>query len=608
MSGERKKLYRVCAAGVLFAAGFVFGRHWALFLAAYALAGYDVIWNALRGLFRAQLFDESLLMAVASIGALALGDFEEGTAVMLFYQVGELFQDYAVDRSRKSITALMELRPDSARLILADGTTREMHPEEIQPGDLIALRPGERAPLDGVVESGESALDTAALTGESMPRDVRSGSEVLSGCVNLTGALTVRVTRPYAQSAVSRILEMVEEASAQKAKSEKFITRFARWYTPTVVGAAVLLAVLPPLFGFGAWLVWLKRALLFLVVSCPCALVISVPLSFFGGIGGASKRGILVKGGNSLEALAKLDTVVFDKTGTLTRGVFAVERVLPAEGVAGHDLLALAARAEQQSNHPIAVSLRAAAGALPEGGVEKIAEQPGGGVSAVIDGARVLAGNRRLMAQNGIVCPEETGGTAVYVARDGVYLGCAVIADQPKPEAAAAIAALKALGVRRTVLLTGDAVGAAQRVSRELGLDGWHAGLLPQDKVARLRDEMAAGQGTVAFVGDGVNDAPVLAMADVGVAMGGLGSDAAIEAADAVLMTDKLDRLPVAVRIARKTVRIARQNIVFALLVKAVVLVLGALGYANMWEAVFADVGVAFLAICNALRAMRIRE
>ena len=607
MSEMKRKLLRICAAGLLFAAGFLWDKNWVLFLLAYLLAGYDVVWDAVRGLFRAQLLDENLLMAVASIGALALGDFAEGSAVMLFFQVGELFQDYAVQRSRKSITALMALRPDEATLLAEDGGTRTVSPEEVQEGDLIVLKPGERVPLDGVVEQGRSALNTAALTGESLPRDVAPGDEVLSGCVNLSGALTLRVTRPYAQSAVSRILDLVEDAASQKAQSEKFITRFARWYTPAVVGAAVLLAVAPPLLGLGAWLVWLKRALLFLVVSCPCALVISVPLSFFGGIGGASKRGVLVKGGNSLEALAKLDTVVFDKTGTLTRGVFAVERVEPAVGTE-QELLALAARAEALSTHPIALSLREAAGALPAGGVEDILEQAGGGVSARIDGAEVLAGNRRLLAAHGVPCPDVTDGTVVYVARDGVYQGCVVIADQPKPEARDAIAALKALGVRRTVMLTGDAEGAAKAVCGKLGLDGYHAGLLPQDKVEKLKEELARKQGTVAFVGDGVNDAPVLAMADVGIAMGGLGSDAAIEAADAVLMTDKLDRLPVAVRIARKTVAIARQNIVFALTVKALVLFLGAIGKTSMWAAVFADVGVAFLAICNALRAMRVKE
>lgn len=603
----KNKFIRICLAGVLFAAGFAFGKYWVLFIAAYVLAGYDVVWSALRGLVRAQLLDENLLMAVASIGALALGDFAEGAAVMLFYQVGELFQNYAVLRSRKSITALMELRPDSALLVAEDGQIREVSPEKVAVGDRILLKPGMRAPLDGVIVDGSGALDTAALTGESMPREVQSGDEVLGGCVSINGALTLRVTRPYEQSAVSRILELVEDAAGQKAKSERFITRFARWYTPSVVGAAVLLAVLPPVLGLGAWLVWLRRALLFLVVSCPCALVISVPLSFFGGIGGASKRGILVKGGNSLEALAKLDTVVFDKTGTLTQGVFSVEKTVPSVGTEG-ELLTLAARAEQFSNHPIAASLRASAGDLSQGYVTNVEERAGGGVSALVDGEPVLAGNRRLMEQNGIDCPILEGGTIVYVAKQGIFQGYISIVDQPKPEAGKAIEDLKALGVRRLVMLTGDADGAAKAVAGRLGLDGYHASLLPEDKVARLQAELSQKHGTVAFVGDGVNDAPVLALADVGVAMGGLGSDAAIEAADAVLMTDKLDRLPVAVRIARKTVSIARQNIVFALFIKGLVLLLGAMGFATMWEAVFADVGVAFLAVCNALRAMHIKE
>lgn len=604
----KKKLIRIILSGALFAAGFIFGKHWAFFISAYVLAGYDVIYGALRGLIRAQLLDENLLMAVASIGAMALGDFPEGAAVILFYQVGELFQDYAVQRSRKSITSLMELRPDSALKVSENGETAEVSPENVAVGDLILIKPGMRAPLDGVVAEGTGALDTAALTGESLPREVTAGDEVLSGCVSINGVLTLRVTRSYAQSAVSRILEMVEDAAAHKAKSERFITRFARWYTPSVVGAAALLAVLPPLFGFGAWLVWLKRALLFLVVSCPCALVISVPLSFFGGIGGASKRGILVKGGNSLEALAKLDTVVFDKTGTLTQGVFSVEKAVPAVGTE-EELISLAARAEQFSNHPIAVSLRKAAGVIPNGGISGVEERAGGGIAALIDGSRVLAGNRRLMEQNEVSCPQAAeGGTIVYVAKDSVFQGHILIADSPKPEAKAAVAALKSLGVRRTVMLTGDAESAAKSVSEKLGLDGYHAGLLPQDKVSCLKDEMARKQGTAAFVGDGVNDAPVLAMADVGIAMGGLGSDAAIEAADVVLMTDQLDRLPIAVKIARKTVAIAQQNIIFALSIKGLVLLLGAAGMASMWEAVFADVGVAFLAVCNALRAMHIRD
>ncbi|WP_295586351.1 heavy metal translocating P-type ATPase [uncultured Oscillibacter sp.] len=598
---------------------------WPLYLIPYAVIGCDVLSRAVRGILNGQVFDENFLMALATVGAFFTGEYAEAVFVMLFYQVGELFQDYAVSRSRQSIAALMDIRPDTALVEQADGSVEEADPEDVAVGDVIVVRPGQRVALDGVVLTGTSSLDTAALTGESVPRDVGPGQDVISGCVNQSGTLRVRVTKPCEESTVSRILELVESASEKKAASEAFITRFARYYTPCVVLFAAALFLLPtlalalippevqPAFLAGTvWSEWLHRALIFLVVSCPCALVISVPLSFFGGIGGASKCGILVKGGNYLEALARTETMVFDKTGTLTHGTFAVTAVHPAEGFSQEELLAFAALAEQDSSHPIALSLRNAWGqtAAP-GRMSQCEEIAGCGVSAVVDGRQVLVGNHRLMEQQGLsVDAPKDGGTVVYTAVDGVYTGSIVISDLPKEEAASAIAALKATGVKRVVMLTGDTENAAKAVADALGVDEYHAQLLPADKVdwtERLLARRSSG-GKLAFVGDGINDAPVLSRADIGIAMGALGSDAAIEAADIVLMDDKLTKLPLAIRIARKTLRIVRQNIVLALAVKGAVLVLGALGSATMWEAVFADVGVAFLAILNATRCLHLSK
>ena len=577
-----------------------------LFLVPYFVIGWDILWKAVRNIAHGQVFDENFLMCIATIGALVLGEYAEAVGVMLFYQVGELFQSYAVGRSRRSIAQLMDIRPDSAN-VERDGQIVQVDPDEVAVGEVIVVRPGEKVPLDGVVLEGSSALDTAALTGESAPRDVAPGGELLSGCVNLTGLLKVRVTKEFGQSTVAKILDLVENASSKKAKAENFITKFARYYTPAVVIGAVLLAVIPSLVT-GQWGVWVHRALIFLVISCPCALVISIPLSFFGGIGGASARGILVKGGNYLELLAQTETVVFDKTGTLTRGVFELSALHPAPGVSQEDLFEAAALAECHSSHPIAQSLRRAWGRdIDPGRTESVREVPGHGVSAQVDGTQVLAGNDKLMAREGIPCPPcSDTGTLVYVAREGKYLGCAVISDQVKQTAPAAIAALKARGIR-TVMLTGDSHAVGQAVAGQLGLDEVHAQLLPADKVDRLEDLLAhkSPKGVLAYVGDGVNDAPVLSRADVGIAMGGIGSDAAIEAADVVLMDDDPAKLIQAMDIARKCLRIVRENIVFALAVKGLVLILGALGVASMWEAVFADVGVAVIAILNASRMLR---
>ena len=510
-----------------------------LFLVPYFVIGWDILWKAVRNIAHGQVFDENFLMCIATIGALVLGEYAEAVGVMLFYQVGELFQSYAVGRSRRSIAQLMDIRPDSAN-VERDGQIVQVDPDEVAVGEVIVVRPGEKVPLDGVVLEGSSALDTAALTGESAPRDVAPGGELLSGCVNLTGLLKVRVTKEFGQSTVAKILDLVENASSKKAKAENFITKFARYYTPAVVIGAVLLAVIPSLVT-GQWGVWVHRALIFLVISCPCALVISIPLSFFGGIGGASARGILVKGGNYLELLAQTETVVFDKTGTLTRGVFELSALHPAPGVSQEELLEAAALAECHSSHPIAQSLRRAWGRdIDPGRTESVREVPGHGVSAQVGGAQVLAGNDKLMAREGIPClPCSDTGTLVYVAREGKYLGCAVISDQVKQTAPAAIAALKARGIR-TVMLTGDSHAVGQAVAGQLGLDEVHAQLLPADKVDRLEDLLAhkSPKGVLAYVGDGVNDAPVLSRADVGIAMGGIGSDAAIEAADVVLMDD----------------------------------------------------------------------
>lgn len=580
-----------------------------LFLIPYFIVGWDVLWKAVRNIAHGQVFDENFLMSLATVGALVLGEYAEAVGVMLFYQVGELFQSCAVGKSRRSIAALMDIRPDVAN-VERDGEIREVAPEEVAVGETIVVRPGEKVPLDGVVLEGSSAVDTAALTGESVPRDVTVGGELLSGCVNLTGLLKARVTKEFGQSTVARILDLVENASSKKARAENFITRFARYYTPAVVFGALALAVIPSLVTHD-WATWVSRALIFLVVSCPCALVISIPLSFFGGIGGASRRGILVKGGNYLELLANAGVVVFDKTGTLTKGVFAVSEVHPV-GVSEDRLLELAALAEQFSSHPIAQSLRTAwGGECDPGRVAEVREIAGKGVRAVVDGREVLAGNRKLMAS----LPgwtEETAasgeaGTAVYVAADRRYIGYVTVADQIKENAPKALADLKAAGVRKTVMLTGDSEAVGQAVGARLGIDEVHAGLLPGDKVDQVEALLASKEPReqLVFVGDGINDAPVLSRADVGVAMGALGSDAAIEAADVVLMDDDLSKLAEAVAIARKCLRIVRQNIVFALGVKGLFLLLGAVGCANLWEAVFADVGVAVLAILNSSRMLK---
>ena len=575
-----------------------------LFIIGYLVAGYDVVLRALRNISHGQIFDENFLMAVASIGAMCIGEFAEGVAVMAFYQVGEWFQDRAVDKSRTSISALMDIRPEFA-ILVKDGKEMKVSPDEVSVGDTIRIHPGERVPLDGVVLSGTSSLNTTALTGESLPRDVGEGDSVISGCVNLSGLLTVRVTSSYGESAVSRILDLVESSGENKAKTERFITRFARVYTPAVCGAALLLAVVPSLID-GNWVQWLHRALTFLVISCPCALVISVPLTFFSGIGGASKQGVLVKGANYMELLAKLDTVVFDKTGTLTKGVFTVTAIHP-EKVSEDTLLEMAALAEVYSDHPISKSLKTAWNkALDSSRVSQVEEVAGHGIKATVDGHTVYAGNDKLMAQMNIQWkPCEKQGTIVHVAQDGVYMGHIVISDVVKETAPAAIKDLKELGARRLVMLTGDRKAVGEDIAARLSLTEVHAELLPQDKVSWVEKLLETAEGTLAFVGDGINDAPVLARADLGIAMGALGSDAAIEAADVVLMDDDPQKLAVGMRIARKTTKIAYQNIIFALAVKAVVLLLGALGIANMWLAVFADVGVCVLAILNATRAMR---
>ena len=572
-------------------------------VAAYLISGYDVLLTALRNICRGRVFDENFLMAVASLGAMLVGESAEGVMVMLLYQLGEYLQHRAVNKSRTNIAALMDVRPETATL-LEDGKPVTVKPEDVPVGACILVRPGEKIPLDGVIEEGASALDTAALTGESMPRDVAVGDSVLSGCVNLTGVLTIRVTAEYHQSTVAKILDLVAKSGEHKAQTERFITRFSRVYTPAVCLAAVLIAVIPGLIT-GDWARWNYTALTFLVISCPCALVISVPLTFFSGVGGASRKGVLVKGANHLETLASLDTAAFDKTGTLTRGVFSVAEVRPV-GMTEDALLDLAAHAELHSAHPVSRCLREVCPhPLNDTRVADVQEVPGRGLSALVDGRTVLCGNARLMAEHGVAVPQgELPGTVVHVAVEGAYAGCIVISDTVKDNTRSAIDALKGAGVSRLVMLTGDNEAAASEIAARLGLTEYRASLLPGDKVAALESLLGEGH-KVAFVGDGVNDAPVLRRVDVGVAMGGLGSDAAIEAADVVLMDDEPGKLALAVRIARKTMRIARQNIAFALAVKLAVMLLGILGFANMWLAVFADVGVAMLCILNALRAMK---
>ena len=583
----------------------------ALYVASYVIAGYDIVFGAIKSIFRGNVFNENLLMSIASIGAFCVGEFSEGTAVMILFQIGEAFQDAAVDKSRRSISSLMNIRPDHANLVTDEGIIRK-DPEDVHTGDVISITPGERVPLDCVILTGETYIDTSALSGETVPRAAREGDTLLSGSINTVGAVTARVMCEYGESTASRILDLVENASARKSNSEKFITRFSRYYTPIVVSLALILAIIPPLLiKESTFSEWIHRALSFLVVSCPCALVISIPLSFFGGIGGASASGILVKGGNYLEALAKVKTFVFDKTGTLTKGTFEVTDIQPQlEGISKNELLRIACAAERASSHPIAMSLKKKADAelvrLDE--AESIREIAGRGVCASIDGQSVLVGNARLMRENGVECAEKnTAGTTVHVAADGKYLGYIVISDEIKSEAHDAIAALKREGIERVVMLTGDADSIGRSVADELGMDECFAEQLPSDKVERVNEllEKSDGNDKLAFVGDGINDAPVLARADIGIAMGALGSDAAIEAADVVIMNDNLLSLSKAMRIARKATRIAKENTVFAIAVKAAVLVLSASGVASMWMAVFADVGVAVIAILNAMRTLR---
>lgn len=608
---QKRDLLRIAVAAVLFLAGLLVPDETVrliLFLLAYLTVGLDVLKEAGEGIVHGQLFDENFLMSIATLGAMVVGEYPEAVAVMLLYHVGELFQSYAVGKSRASIASLMDIRPETAS-VERDGGVVTVDPEEVAVGEVFVLKAGDRVPLDGVVLEGTSALNTAALTGESMPRDVAPGDEVISGCINQTGLLRVRATKLYTDSTVARILDLVENASDKKARVETFITRFARVYTPAVCGAALLLFLIPSLFVDGRWADWGMRALSFLVVSCPCALVISVPLSFFGGIGGAGKRGILVKGSNYLEALAKADIVVFDKTGTLTRGVFHVTVVHP-DKISEEELLRIAATVENASDHPIGRSICAGYhGELALDQLTGVRELPGEGMSAVLDGATVSVGNEKLMRSLGVELPDcPHAGTVVHVARDGAYLGHIVISDQIKEGSQEAIASLKHEGVRRTVILTGDSQAVAQDVAAKLGVDEAHAQLLPAQKVEqveRLLNEKKPG-GTLVFAGDGINDAPVLTRADVGVAMGALGSDAAVEAADVVLMDDDPRKLATAIRISRRTLAITRQSIVFALAVKLLVLVLVAAGVANMWWAVFADVGVSVLAILNAMRALRV--
>ncbi len=615
---QRTMLWRILAGALLLLAAVLipYEGPWRflLFLPAYFTVGWDVLWRAARNIAHGQVFDENFLMALATVGAFCTGFFGEGeypeaVFVMLFYQVGELFQGYAVGKSRRDIAGLMDLRPDYAN-VERDGKLIQVDPEDLEPGQVFVVKPGEKIPLDGVILQGGSSLNTAGLTGESLPREVGEGDSVQSGCVNLSGLLRVRAERAFEDSTVAKILELVENAASKKAQAENFITRFARYYTPAVVIAAAALAVIPPLLA-GGWAVWLQRALTFLVVSCPCALVISIPLSFFAGIGQASRRGVLIKGGCYMEALAQVDTVVFDKTGTLTQGVFQVAELHP-QGIREQELLELAALAESRSDHPISRSLKEALGHEPDSSLLEDAEELSGrGVRVKAGGRTVCAGNRRLMEELGVDCPSVSqAGTVVHVAADGVYLGWILIADRPKPDAKEAVSALARAGIR-TVMLTGDSKGAGEAAAKELGVAEFHAELMPADKVQKVEALMEAApkQGgkkpALAFVGDGINDAPVLSRADVGIAMGGLGSDAAIEAADIVLMDDKPSKILTALKLCKRTLRIVKENLVFALGVKGLVLVLSAVGLASMWLAVFADVGVMVLAVLNAMRPVR---
>lgn len=615
---QKKMLYRIIISAVLLIAAVLVpysgGLRFLLFLPAYFVIGWDVLWKAIKNISHGQVFDENFLMALATVGAFCTGFFGEGeypeaVFVMLFYQLGELFQGYAVGRSRRSISELMDICPDYAN-IERDGELIEVHPEEVSIGETIVIKPGERIPLDGVVLEGTSSVNTAALTGEALPREVQSGDDVISGCINQSGVLRVRVTKEFGESTVAKILDLVENSSTKKAKVENFITKFARYYTPVVVIGAVLLAVVPPLF-LGNWADWINRALMFLVVSCPCALVVSVPLSFFGGIGGASKNGVLVKGGNYLEILSAAEIVVFDKTGTLTKGVFNVTAIHPDKCTEA-ELLEFAAHAECYSDHPISRSIKEAYGILPDSKrVADVEELSGRGVRAVIDGKTVCAGNDKLMEEIGVKWhPCHHIGTTVHIAINGEYAGHIVISDEVKEDSAEAIAALKAAGVKQTVMLTGDAKVVGESVAAELGIDKVYTQLLPADKVDRVEELMAekSAKGKLVFVGDGINDAPVLSRADIGIAMGALGSDAAIEAADIVLMDDKPSKIATAMEISKRTLRIVHQNIIFALAVKAVVLLLSAIGRSTMWAAVFADVGVLILAVLNASRTLKFSD
>ncbi len=612
---QKIKLVRILiAAAMLIALAFVKTDgivRLCLYLIPYAIVGYDILWKAFRGCLRGQMFDEDFLMAIATIGAFAVGEYPEGVAVMLFNQIGVLFEQYAVGKSRKSIAALMDIRPDYANLE-KEGQIEEVSPEEVAIGDVIVIKAGEKIPLDGVIIEGKTTVDTAALTGESIPKTLCTGESVISGTVNLTGYIRVRVTKIFEESTVSKILELVENASAKKAKAENFISKFARWYTPIVVGAAVLLAVIPSLFD-GMWNQWIYRALTFLVISCPCALVISVPLSFFGGIGGASKCGILIKGGNYIEALSHCETVVFDKTGTLTKGSFAVTEVRTANSADEKTVLAYAALAESDSLHPIARSILARAEHTPDASLlAEITEISGKGILAVTKkGEKILVGNEKLMQEEAIShTPCSAFGTIVYVAVNGKYLGAIVIADEIKENAADAVTALKNIGIQKTVMLTGDSHAVGHTVANRLGIDEVHAELLPADKVARVEDLLATKpkNKTLAFVGDGINDAPVLSRADIGISMGAIGSDAAIEASDIVLMDDDPKKIATAIKIAKRTLGIVYANIIFALGIKGIVLILGAFGVVGMWAAVFADVGVSVIAILNAMRVLNVKQ
>lgn len=611
-----KRLWRIIIGAAVLATAVLLSlnNEWlqiALFIISYIIVGGDVVKRAVKNIFKGQVFDENFLMSIATIGAFFIGEYPEGVAVMLFYQVGELFQSYAVGKSRKSIASLMDIRPDYANVKKGDELVK-VDPDEVQIGDIIVIKAGEKIPLDGKVIEGSSMIDTSALTGESVPREVEVGSDILSGCININGVITAEVTKEFGESTVSKILDLVENASSKKSNSEQFITKFARYYTPVVVIIAVFLAIIPPLVIDGATFSdWIYRALAFLVVSCPCALVISIPLSFFGGIGGASKKGVLVKGSNYLEALAETEIVVFDKTGTLTKGVFNVQEIHP-EGVSKEELLELTAHAESYSNHPISLSLkRAYSKEIDNGRISDVEEISGHGVIATVDGKKVMAGNIKLMKMMDIpYFKGELIGTIVHVAINNKYIGYIVIADEVKEDSAQAIKELKAANIKQTVMLTGDNKSIGSKVAKELGLDKIYAELLPADKVEKLEElfSQKSKKGKLAFVGDGINDAPVLARADIGIAMGGLGSDAAIEAADVVIMTDEPSKIATTMKISKKTLKIAHQNIVFAIGIKIIVLILSAFGITTMWAAIFADVGVTIIAVLNAFRALNVKN